>query len=307
LDFIIFTDHGNPNRESLKKQGKIHGVLVLSGSELSVNRGHLVALGFDPPQSSFSHGAEEAVREIQVRNGFSIIAHPYSKVQWSWGESTDYHGLEILNGDSFLKRNFLSSLPYLPTLLIKPKFALLKMIDDPHLNLKKWDELNQRNKIYGYYSADAHFLYRPLFSLLHLHVLLESPLAQDYETAKAQLVAALKEGRFYNAVEAAACARGFRFWAKVGDENIPMGKEISFKSPITLFIKVPTSFSKEILLLRNGKEIFRSEKRRSSFVAEQTGTYRVEVYLREKTPLGNNIPWILSNPIYIGKEEHDGY
>jgi hypothetical protein len=32
------------------------------------------------------------------------------------------------------------------------------------------------------------------------------------------------------------------------------------------------------------------------------GVYRAEVYLRERTPLAPGVPWILSNPIYFGRE-----
>lgn len=53
LDFIVITDHGNPNYESLQNEGWREGVLVLCGSELSENRGHLVAVGFTPPSSPF--------------------------------------------------------------------------------------------------------------------------------------------------------------------------------------------------------------------------------------------------------------
>ena len=104
LDFIILTDHGNPNYESLRSQGWKEGVLVLAGSELSVSRGHLVGLNFNPPARPFSQNAEEAVYEIQSSGGFSIIAHPYSKVNWSWGEFIDYSGMEIMNADSMLKK-----------------------------------------------------------------------------------------------------------------------------------------------------------------------------------------------------------
>jgi hypothetical protein len=36
--------------------------------------------------------------------------------------------------------------------------------------------------------------------------------------------------------------------------------------------------------------------------AAEAGTYRAEVFLRERTPLRSGIPWIASNPILIRKE-----
>ena len=70
LDFVILTDHGAPNLPSLDSQGKIGRVLVLAGTEISSSRGHLVALGFDPPSRPFSQTADLAVREVRSLWGF---------------------------------------------------------------------------------------------------------------------------------------------------------------------------------------------------------------------------------------------
>ena len=302
LDFIILTDHGNPNHESFSSQGWKEGVLVLAGSELSVSRGHLVALDFRLPPRPFSQITENAVYEIHSSGGFSIIAHPYSKVQWSWGEFIDYSGIEIINGDTMAKKNIIFSLPYIPGLLIKPDYTLLKMLDNPERNLKKWDALGELHQIYGYFAADAHFFYRPLFRLLKLHLLLERPLSADFETAKNQVYGALRKGRFYNAVDAAAHAKGFMFWGEKRGKKVQMGNSAFLDSPITLHINTPFPYAKEVHLIHNGEHILRSADKDISYSATQPGIYRVEVYLREKTPLSKEIPWIVSNPIFLRKD-----
>ncbi|MFB0566369.1 MAG: hypothetical protein ACETWK_11930 [Candidatus Aminicenantaceae bacterium] len=303
LDFIILTDHGNPNYECLQSQGWKKEVLVLAGSELSVSRGHLVALGFKTPSIPFPQNAERASQKIEALHGFSIIAHPYSKASWSWGKIVCYQGLEIMNGDTILKRNFISSLPFLPALLVKPEFALLKMVDRPYLNLKKWDTINATHSIYGYFSVDAHLIYRPLFSLLRLHVLLRNSLSSDFQTAKNQVTEALRKGSFYNSIDAAAQARGFRFWASKREASILMGRTLLLDSPVMLHIKAQFPFSIEILLIHDGKTILRSTKTGIAFEAKNPGTYRVEIYLKERTPLGKDIPWIISNPIFLQEEK----
>lgn len=302
VDFIILTDHGNPNLESMAEQGRREGVFVLAGSELSVSRGHLVGLGFDRPSQAFSQNAEEAVAEIQSAGGFSIIAHPYSKVSWTWGELIEYSGIEIINANTSLKKNLLHTTPYLPAFLIKPKLALLKMLLSPERNLRKWDALNRIHPIYGYFSVDAHLLYKPLLDFLRLHVLLRNPLAEDFESAKVQVLRALRKGRFYNAIDAAARANGFRFWAEASRRRIPMGATSSLLSSVTLHASAPFPFGKEICLLRNGKRILRSQEDGLSYRVTEEGIYRVEVYLKERSPLAKNIPWILSNPIFVRKE-----
>lgn len=302
LDFIILTDHGSPNRECLESQGWKQGVLVLAGSELSVSRGHLVALDFVPPAGQFPQNADLAVTKISMQEGFSIIAHPYSKVQWSWGKNTGSSGLEIINADTMFKQDIHRWVPYLPALLLRPPMALLKMIQNPEKELRKWDELNQGRMLYGYFSTDAHFLYRPLMSHLRLHVLLEKTLSSDFDTAKHQVFQALRTGRFFNAVESAAEARGFRFRAEAGHDIQPMGSALSFRSSVRLLVEAPFSFAKEIVLYRDGVRIFASRQNRVRFDAQEPGSYRVQVHLKEKTPLDKNAPWIVSNPIFLREE-----
>jgi len=303
LDFIILTDHGNPNYESYSSQGWKEGVLVLAGSELSVSRGHLAALGFELPSHSFSHNTEDAFYEIKAGGGFTIISHPYSKTQWSWGKFIEYEGIEIINGDTALKKNIIASIPSLPALLMKPEYTLLKMLDSPHRNLRKWDQLNNLHPIYGYFSLDAHLLYRPALNLLRLHLLLQTPLSDDFNTAKHQVYEALRKGRFYNSIHAAAHAYGFRFSAEEGEKTTPMGSTVLLNSPVTLHIKAPFPFAKEIHLVHNGKKIFSSNEESISYEAAHPGTYRVEVYLTERSPLAKNIPWIVSNPIFLREDE----
>ena len=303
LDFIILTDHGRPNYESYACQGWREDLLVLAGSELSSSRGHLVALGFNLPSQSFSQNAEDSVYEIQGKGGFSIIAHPYSKTKWSWGEFVGYSGIEIMNADTMLRTNILSSLFYLPAILLNPKYFLLKILDNPRRNLRKWEELNTDHTVYGYFSTDAHFFYSTLFDLFHLHILISSPLSKDFDKAKNQVYDALKKGRFYNSVHTAAQASGFRFWGEQGAEKIPMGGKASPDSPVNLNIQAPFSFDKEIHLIHDGKVIYRSTEESASYLTSEPGTYRVEVYLKERSPLRKNIPWILSNPIFLREDK----
>ncbi len=207
LDFVVLTDHGNPNTASLRAAGRRKGVLVLAGSELNVNRGHLVALGFRPPpgDGKFPSKAEDAVDAVRALGGFTVIAHPYSKVRWSWGdwgESSDYSGIEIVNADTMFKDNYRRVIAYAPLLLLGSRLPLIKMLEHPASNLKRWDQRGASTAIFGYFSADAHLYYRGIFALLRLHVLLDGP-AGGAGAEEAGIWDALRHGRFYNAVEAA--------------------------------------------------------------------------------------------------------
>jgi hypothetical protein len=283
----------------METAGWKNSVLVLAGSELSVSRGHLVALGFTPAQAPFSQNAETAFNQVKAQGGISIIAHPYSKVSWSWGKPVGYDGLEIINANTMLKYNRFRLMLLIPSLLVKPQYAMLKMLRFPDKNLKKWDELNLRHPTVGFYSVDAHLLYKSLLPLLQLHVILDEPLSDEYEHASRQVLSALRRGHFYNAVDAAAQASGFRFWAQKGQKEVRMGDKTLFNSRIILNIQAEFPFAKEVHLIHNGKIIMTTSKQSMDYRPTQPGFYRVEVYLKEKTPMRHDIPWILSNPIFF--------
>ncbi len=299
LRFIILTDHGRPNFESLAVRGWKKGILVLAGSELSVNRGHLAAFGFSPPEHMFSHDAGEAASQIARLNGVSIVAHPFSRVSWSWGRLFLYSGIEIMNAYSASQKDWVRSLPYLPAALLKPDFLMVKMLDKPTLNIKRWDELLRRRTVYGYFAEDAHFYYGPLFRLFRLHVLLKDPLPKDFDIASRRIFDALKNGRFFNVVDAAASGGGFRFTAVRGKEKWEMGRSLRFSPGLVLHVQAAFAAKKCIHLLRNGEMISESRGDSLQLRAPSPGVYRVEVYLRGRTPLGKDIPWIVSNPIFL--------
>ncbi len=78
-----------------------------------------------------------------------------------------------------------------------------------------------------------------------------------------------------------------------------MGEVIRGISPVTLEIRAEFPYSFEVHLLHNGRDILVTSKKHITLEVRTPGSYRVEVYLREKTPLREDIPWILSNPITL--------
>jgi len=301
LDFLILTDHGNPNRASLAGQGWKGNVLVLAGSELSVSRGHLVALDFKTPERDFARNAEEAVLEVVAAGGFTVIAHPFSKTRWSWGGSAVFDGIEVVTADSMVRKNILHAIPYLPALIFRPRIFLLKALDRPAQSLKKWDQLGATRAVYGYFSTDAHLAYKALFSYFGVHALLESPLARDFEQAKSQVFSALRRGSFYCAVDAARPAGGLSFWAEFRGGRFPMGSTISQdpSSRVEFRSEAPFPFPVQTRLLRNGEVVQSAEGTKIAFLSEKPGVYRLEIYLQGGSFLARDFPWIISNPIYI--------
>ncbi len=299
LDFIIITDHGNPNPAAHTLGKWQDRMLVLAGTELSVSRGHLVALNYKNSARPYAQQAELAADQVQEDGGFTVIAHPYSKVRWSWGENQAYQGLEIYSADAMVRNNLVGTIPLLPLLLLEPKLPLLRLLQFPAPNLKRWDHLCRERRVFGFFSCDAHLLYKPLFGLLHLHVLVPRPLPEEYAEASQLVWSALRSGRFYNCVDAAAPGQGFRFEGEDGATLLLMGGESLYTSSVRLHIKVPDTAASEWRLVRDGKTVFTSTEKAFSFQPKSPGVYRVEVYLRERTMLRRNAPWILSNPIFL--------
>jgi hypothetical protein len=332
LDFVVLTDHGNPNHASLRAAGPRKGVLVLAGSELNVNRGHLVALGFRPPpgDGKLPSRAEDAIDAVRALGGFTVIAHPYSKVRWSWGDwgvSSDYTGIEIVNADTMFKNNYRRVIAYSPLLLLGSRLPLVKMLEHPASNLKRWDQRGTTASIAGYFSADAHLYYRGIFALLRLHVLIDGPAGaegtgegENPGAEEARIWDALRHAHFYNAVDAVADAHGFRFAAEAegveGAGGGPgsartrayrMGDTIAAAGggatgAVRFEARAPFPFRKEVRLLHDGRVIASSREDTLRVPSEGPGVYRVEVYLKERSALGSDIPWIVSNPIYLRKE-----
>lgn len=294
LDFIILTDHGAPNLPSLDAQGKIGRVLVLAGTEISSSRGHLVAMGFNRPARPFSQNADLAVREIRSLGGISVVAHPYSKTRWSWGGPVEFDGVEVMNVDSDLRRGWVKSLLDLPLLLVRPEAALLKVLDPPGETTRKWDQLMESagRPLSGFFAVDAHrYFYETGLAALNIHVQVDSLFPVDFPEAAEAIFEALRRGLFYSAVDGAADPAGFRFWMDKGRPG-----------PALLRAQTPYSFAHETRLLFKGRAVASVTGTNLVYEAREPGPYRVEVFLRERTPLGRDVPWILSNPIMVGKD-----
>jgi len=176
---------------------------------------------------------------------------------------------------------------------------LLKMLKRPDKNLKKWDELNLAHPTWGFYSVDAHLLYESLLPFLQLHVLLKNPLSNDFERASHQVLSAIHRGHFYSAIDHAAQACGFRFWAQSGKNTIQMGEHSDCDPGVSLHIRAEFPFACEVHLIHNGKKIRISTDKIIVHQPVKPGFYRIEVYLKEPTPMRKDIPWILANPIFF--------
>lgn len=139
--------------------------------------------------------------------------------------------------------------------------------------------------------------YEASFKALSIHVQVDRPVSGDAVQDAAALVAAIRRGHLYTAIDGVASPPSFEFTAANGRETAGEGDTIA-AGPVTLRVisNSPPAFSTEIW---EGNRLFASVTGQPDFsrTTERPGVYRVEI--KAPSPDGP-IPWVASNPIYVG-------
>lgn len=305
LQFVIVTDHGDATRTPDLPDYR-DGVLYIDAVEISTADGHLVALGLPKAPYPLAGEGRDVVEDVHRLGGIAIAAHPDSPkpdLRWSdWNAPID--GLEWLNADSEWRDDRPWTLARaLLTYPFRPPQSLALLLDRPEPVIRRWDELAQRRRTVGLAAVDAHArvgvssLGEPYDSTGSLHVpsyttsfrefsiaLSDARLTGNAETDARTVLDAIRGGRFYSTIDALAGPAALRVTA--GTARIDVDAQAPEDARITLF--------------RNGVAFATAQGPRLEHTAD-TGVYRVEVGL-PGAPGTPPVPWIVSNPIYIGGE-----
>lgn len=320
LDFAILTDHGRPNLACAGSTGWNNNVLLMGGSEFSVNAGHLAAAGFKIPTYIFPPEPQMAIDEVNGDGGITFISHPFdNKIPWTEWDISEFTGLEVLSSYSSARKAGLFRLMFFPLqYLFHHDYALLNMLKYPEENLEKWDELNRQGRYYGIYALDAHGQllagrgssigfpsYTALFNILTVYVKIDKDLDRDSQVASATIISALKKGRFFNCIEAIAPANGFEtYFLSDANEKVDMGG-ISLSNRGRLVIKLPYEFATDILINRDGqtyRKIGQNLQKNLEIEITESGVYRLEIFAQENK--FKKLPWIVTNPFFIGRSRN---
>ena len=300
LDYVIVTDHNTlqPLRDG--KQGWHGATLVLIGMEISTKSGHYLALNVTQEVDREHLTAQQVIDEVNRQGGFGLIAHPYFKnARWSDWSVRGLTGIEGYNvaHDAFDENKARLALW---TLTASPQSLYLSIIDRPYDPLRAWDDLIKRHgRAVGIGSCDAHEFhalglvfapYEVMFQLARTHVLVPGrPL-----TAEA-VYDALRRGHAYFAIELAAEAKGFTFFAQAGSKIVGiMGDEVALQPELTLKTWLPTAA--QLTLFKDGQAIASTIGQTWEVSVTTPGVYRLEASRHDK-------PWIFSNPIYVRAAE----
>ena len=315
LDFIIFNDHDYlADTLHLEAEGVHEGVIVLMGLETGELSHHYLACDLKEMVRAKDSGPQQVIDRVNGQGGFGFLAHPFEKgmpfhdksIAYPWKDLKvfGFTGIEIWNFSSRWKERVKTVLHGLFFLLLKSR--LLK--GPSRETLTFWDSACLHRRVVGVGGSDAHgvffklgkirfkpLTYDFLLQTITIHILLEQKLPKDFSTAKKEIYGAMREGRLFIAHERLASATGFRFdYLSDDGKYLIMGQEARFKSG---YILVETPKHGEIRLIRNGSLLERRFGRDVPFQIQESGVYRVEVFLY-CFPFGWR-PWIFSNPIYL--------
>jgi hypothetical protein len=321
LDFAVLTDHGRPNVPSSDATAWMNDVLLIGAGELSLNCGHLAAMGYETPKYIFPPEPQEAIDEIVKDNpGICFISHPYdTRINWKDWDIEGFTGLEVLSSYTEARRAGVLKILIFPLKYsINSKYALLDTMNYPKANMKKWAELNEqanmRSRFYGIYALDAHAklpitkkislgfpTYKAMFEIMTVYVRTGGPLDKDADKAEKNIVEAMKLGRFFNVLEAIAPANGFDgfFLEEAGGKRVEMGGVTEAKKG-KIVLLTPFEFETDIRLFKNGtvaKQITNNTKKRVELDVSEAGVYRVEVFVPGNT--FDDLPWIMTNPFFV--------
>jgi len=317
LDFVILSDHGNPHVAASKATAWYDKTLLIGGSELSLDSGHMASMGYEIPDYRFPPEPQEAINEVIGSGGICFLSHPFdTKIPWKDWDIQNFTGIEVLSlYNCATKASLIKMITFPVQYLVNSDYAYLKTIYYPSDELRKWDDLNKKGNYYAIYALDAHEKFRlgkqgyftfpsynSIFRIFTVYIKVGSrELDKDAFKASSQYFDSLKNGNYYNVIEALAPANGFEnYFVQADGSRVEMGG-FSTEPHGTLILKLPVNFSTDIIIKKDGavfKSIPSNTKKQIELEIQKSGVYRAEVFISKST--FSTIPWIIANPIFIG-------
>jgi len=308
VSLVLLTDHGRPNLASSSFRKIIDGVTIVGGSEASLPDGRLTFFGAqEAPGFRLSSFPPDAMDDARGWGAFPVVAYPDDPdFGWRyWDSGLRPGGIEVLNlftslrGASWPERLRLGM--YYPF----SHYYFLKSITISAESLAHWDGFLQRGKTWGFEASDAHGGFR-VGSWLAMKVpsyadtfsFVGMGIARRYE---ADPEAAVRSGDFFNCVRGAGEPKRFEFSARLGLQEIPSGGDAPVNSSLHVSVQV-ANWAVRVVLKKDGAEVREAVGDHLDLDDAAAGVYRVEVFLVGHPLLRADVPWILSNPIFVGVE-----
>lgn len=319
--FVVFTDHGDGTRPPDPPRYS-HGVLCLDGVEISTSSGHYAVAGMRQSPYPLAGEARDVVEDVRRLGGFGVAAHPTSpREELRWRDAAARpDALEWLNVDTeWRDERWLALVPRLAHYLARGEETVASVFDRPAGALQLWDRMLRQGRMTALIGADAHARlgfrheenhpgrawlalpsYEAVFGALGLHVALERPLTGEAAVDAGLVLDGLRAGRVFSSIDAIRYPAGLEFEATSAGSVATAGGSLESGPPVTLRVAVPALAGITIALFENGEVVEEAEScALERTVAGSPAVYRVEVGLAG-APGDPPVPWIVSNPIYVG-------
>lgn len=324
LKFVIVTDHGDGTRRPERPSYRA-GVLVIDAVEISSESGHVVALGLGQAPYPLGGEGRDVIDDIARLGGMSIVAHPGSaKPELQWVEwSAPFDGLEWLNGDSEWRDE--PSLALLRTLLtypLRPVETLARVLDRPDVVMQRWDALTKRRRVVAVAAGDAHArlalgsapdpygesavlripAYERVFSAFSIGIP-QLRLSGSADEDAARLIDEIRRGHVFSSIDALASPAAVSFTARSGSQQAGGGDVLGIDGEVAVRVATNAPGNSTITLLKDGQPVASSTRATLEFSGPPSpAVYRAEIALNH-APGTPPVPWIVTNPIYIGRPE----
>jgi hypothetical protein len=267
--------------------------------------------------------ARDVVDDVIRLGGFPIAAHPGSpKPELTWSDwSLPVSGVEWLNADSEWRDESRWTLTKaLLTYPARRTETLTTLLDRPDSVIEQWDTLSRDRPVVAIAGTDAHArlgfrsLSEPYEAGASLHVpsyerlfrvfanvLPGISLTGDAAADADLVIAAVRRGHLYTAIDGLHGTGTLSFTATDGSTRAEPGDVVSSLREWTLSVELGGPADAVIQLFRDGVRTNESSMRLTHMIdIGSRGAYRVEVSL-PGAPGQPPIPWLLSNPIYVGE------
>lgn len=294
VSFVLLSDHGAPHPEAATLERTIDGVRFVGGSEVGTPEGHLIVSGArEIPRYHLPPYPPDAVDDVHEWGGIAIVTYPEDPVQqWKyWASDFAPDGVEIINVTSYFRASSLRQKLSWALFSLFNRYYYIHGFEPPRYALKRWDELLEHGRVNAFYANNAHGGF-PLTETRTVSV-------PSYETAfgyvglgidaryRDRPMEAIRRGDFFAVVRAAGEPERFEIAQSEGEVRVALEA---------------TRYRARVDLKRNGVVVASSERGTIRYPATERGVYRAEVYLLDHPLLGDDVPWILSNALFVGIE-----
>ncbi len=137
--------------------------------------------------------------------------------------------------------------------------------------------------------------YRLSFAVFSNQVVLDRALTGNAADDASQLLAAIRAGKIFTVIDGLASPAAFEFTAVSGDQTATLGETLTLRGQASLHARIAAPAGALMTLVRNGENVKQTNESEIAVDVNVAGAYRTEVTLP-----GNAVPWVFSNPIYIG-------